>query len=104
MARMMRFDIEKFDVKMNFGLWQIQVKDILIQHGLHKALKGRSTPMNPEGSGDSNKEKASTSSGKSKMNDDDWEDLDERAASAIRLCLAKNVLANINGTYSAKEL
>ena len=104
MARMMRFDIEKFDGKINFGLWQVQVKDILIQNGLHKALKGKSTPANPEGSGDSSKETASTSSGKQKMSDDDWEDLDERAASAIRLCLAKNVLANIHGTYSAKEL
>jgi hypothetical protein len=104
MARMVRFDIEKFDGKMNFGLWQIQVKDILIQNGLHKTLKGRSTPANPEGSGDSSKEKASSSSVKPKMSDDDWEDLDERAASAIRLCLAKNVLANIHGSYSAKEL
>ena len=102
---MMRFDIEKFDGKINFGLWQVQVKDILIQNGLHKALKGKSTPANPEGSGDSSKETASTSSGKQKMSDD-WEDLDERAASAIaiRLCLAKNVLANIHGKYSTKEL
>ena len=83
MARMMRFDIDKFDGKMNFGSWQIQVKDILIQYGLHKALKGRSTPANPEGSRDSNKETTSTSSRKSKMSDDDWEDLDEKAASAI---------------------
>ena len=70
MARMVRFDIEKFDGKMNFGLWQIQVKDILIQNGLHKTLKGRSTPANPEGSGDSSKDVASSSSGKSKMSDD----------------------------------
>ena len=25
-----RFDIEKFDGRINFGLWQVQVKDILI--------------------------------------------------------------------------
>ncbi|RYR42423.1 hypothetical protein Ahy_A08g038900 [Arachis hypogaea] len=30
---------EKFDGRINFGLWQIQVKDVLIQSGLHKALK-----------------------------------------------------------------
>ena len=41
---------------------------------------------------------------KSKMSDDDWEDLDERVANAIRLNLAKNVLTNIHGIYSAKEL
>lgn len=29
-----RFEIEKFDERMNFGLWQVQVKDVLIQSGL----------------------------------------------------------------------
>ena len=37
----MRFDVEKFDGKINFGLWQVQVKDVLIQSGLHKALRGK---------------------------------------------------------------
>ena len=36
-----KFDIEKFDGRINFGLWQIQVKDVLIQSGLHMALKGK---------------------------------------------------------------
>ncbi|RYR60790.1 hypothetical protein Ahy_A04g017851 [Arachis hypogaea] len=30
---------ENFDGRINFGLWQVQVKDVLIQSGLHKALK-----------------------------------------------------------------
>jgi hypothetical protein len=34
----LKFGIEKFNGRMNFGLWQIQVNDI--QSGLHKALKG----------------------------------------------------------------
>ena len=46
---MVRYDVEKFDGKINFGLWQVQVKDLLIQSGLHKALKGR---VIPEKSGD----------------------------------------------------
>ncbi|MCI84108.1 hypothetical protein A2U01_0105384, partial [Trifolium medium] len=33
-----------------------------------------------------------------------WEELDLRAASAIRLCLAKIVLANVQNLSSAKEL
>ena len=37
-----KFDIEKFYGRINFGLWQIQVKDLLIQHGLHK---GKSTTV-----------------------------------------------------------
>ena len=43
---------------------------MLIQYGLHKALKGRT----------------------SNMKKTEWEELDLRAASAICLCLAKNVL------------
>ena len=39
----MKFDVKKFDGRINFGLWQVQVKDLLIQYGLHKALKGKLT-------------------------------------------------------------
>lgn len=38
------------------------------------------------------------------MSDDDWEELDLKATSTIRLCLTKNVLANIHGISAAKEL
>ncbi|KAL5790954.1 hypothetical protein ACOSQ2_005842 [Xanthoceras sorbifolium] len=38
----LKFDVEKFDGKINFGLWQVQVKDVLIQSGLHKVLKEKS--------------------------------------------------------------
>ncbi|KAJ9535094.1 hypothetical protein OSB04_un001831 [Centaurea solstitialis] len=98
----MRFDVEKFDGRINFGLWQVQVKDVWIQSGLHKALKGK-----PVSSGES----SSTS-----KCEEEWEDLDlraarqrhlksvGRAASTIRLCLAKNVLANVHGISTAKEL
>ena len=33
-----KFDIEKFDGRINFGLWQIQVKDVLIQSRLQVAF------------------------------------------------------------------
>ncbi|PON54816.1 hypothetical protein TorRG33x02_301370 [Trema orientale] len=36
-----RADVEKFDGNINFGLWQIQVKNLLIQSGLYKVSKGR---------------------------------------------------------------
>ncbi|KAL5803652.1 hypothetical protein ACOSQ4_031957 [Xanthoceras sorbifolium] len=41
----LKFDVEKFDGKINFGLWQVQVKDVLIQSGLHKVLKEKSGPV-----------------------------------------------------------
>ncbi|MED6211900.1 hypothetical protein PIB30_078007 [Stylosanthes scabra] len=34
-----KFDVEKFDRRMFFGLWQVQVNDILIQSRLHKMRK-----------------------------------------------------------------
>ncbi|KAL4591141.1 hypothetical protein LXL04_004091 [Taraxacum kok-saghyz] len=44
------------------------------------------------------------SSAAGKDDDEEWDDLDLRAASAIRLSLAKNVLANVHGISTAKEL
>ncbi|KAJ0079575.1 hypothetical protein Patl1_23736 [Pistacia atlantica] len=38
-----KFDIEKFNGRINFGLWQVQVKYMMIQSGLYKALNGQPT-------------------------------------------------------------
>ena len=35
-----KYDVEKFCGKGNFSLWQRQMKDLLIQQGVHKALLG----------------------------------------------------------------
>ena len=97
-SNLVKFEVEKFDGRINFGLWQVQVKDVLIQSGLHKALKGRPAPEVSTGTS------VTGERSRSKMSDEDWEDLDLRTASAIRLCLAKNVLANVHGISTAKEL
>ncbi|KAL4339227.1 hypothetical protein GQ457_08G022280 [Hibiscus cannabinus] len=85
------FDVEKFNGKIDFGLWQINMKDLLIQLETHKALKGKPT---------------NNDYGKvcSSMSDEDWENLDLRAASSIRFALAKNVLPNVKGISDAKEI
>ncbi|KAF3622233.1 hypothetical protein FXO38_31400 [Capsicum annuum] len=97
-----KFEIEKFDGRINFGVWQVQVKDVLIQSGLHKALKER--PTSEKGNKDSEKSESSKDSEKSKISDEEWEELDMKAASQIRLYLAKNVLANVIGLSTTKEL
>ncbi|PHU07420.1 hypothetical protein BC332_23909 [Capsicum chinense] len=74
-----KFEIEKFDGRINFGLWQVQVKDVLIQSGLHKALKER--PTSGKGDKDSEKFESSEDSEKSKISDEEWEELDMKAAS-----------------------
>eukprot|EP00253_Pinus_taeda_P019972 PITA_19972 len=71
-----KFDVEKFTGKRNFALWKLKVRDLLVQQGLHKAL-------------DEETKKPTT------MIDSDWENLDARALSVIRLCLADEVLFNI---------
>ncbi|KAF8379306.1 hypothetical protein HHK36_028739 [Tetracentron sinense] len=61
------------------------VKDLLIQQGLHKTLKGKS--------------KKSES-----MSDDKWEDLELQATSTIRLSLSDDVLYHVVNEYSALKL
>ena len=87
-----KFEIQTFDGKLNFGLWQIEVKDMLIQSWLHKALKRKPSPASKSGSG------------KASISDEDWEELDDRAAIAIRLCLTMNVLANVGNIPTVKDL
>ena len=71
-----RFEIEKFNGKNNFEIWKVKMYDLLVQQGVAKALLGKSKQPYT-------------------MTDDEWSDLDERALSSIRLCLADDVLFNI---------
>ncbi|KAK2978726.1 hypothetical protein RJ640_015257 [Escallonia rubra] len=66
----MKYACEQFDGKTNFGIWQSTVKDILVQQGLLKPLLGNK----PES-----------------MDQDDWEELQAKAVSTIRLNLAPKV-------------
>ncbi|KAG8499655.1 hypothetical protein CXB51_006102 [Gossypium anomalum] len=68
-----RFEIEKFDGETNFNLWQVRMMAILVQSSLKKVVTGKK----PEN-----------------LNKTEWEELDEKALSAIQLCLANTSLAN----------
>ena len=69
----MKLDIEKFDRSVNFGLWQVKMKAILIQNGVHKALDGVEKKL--EG-----------------ICEAKWEEMDAKTLSAIQLCLSNEVL------------
>jgi hypothetical protein len=71
-----KFEIEKFNGKNNFEIWKVKMHDLLVQQGMVKALLG--------------KEKQPAS-----ITDEDWDEMDARALSAIHLCLADDVLFNI---------
>uniref|UniRef100_A0A2N9J7Q6 Reverse transcriptase Ty1/copia-type domain-containing protein n=1 Tax=Fagus sylvatica TaxID=28930 RepID=A0A2N9J7Q6_FAGSY len=83
----------KFNGTGNFGLWQRRVKDLLVQQGLVKALYGKTKKLE-------------------KMTDDEWEELDMKAVSTIRL-LADDVMEenstagiwlNLEKRYMSKSL
>ena len=71
-----KFEIEKFNGKENFSLWQKRVKELLVQQGLHKTLQGKSAK--PAGT-----------------SNEDWKEIDLKAASTIQLCLADEVMYNV---------
>ncbi|MFQ6663144.1 hypothetical protein Gotur_030771 [Gossypium turneri] len=69
-----RFEIEKFDGEINFNLWQVQMMAILVQSGSKKVVTGKK----PEN-----------------LNKTEWEELDDKALSAIQLCLTNTVLQEV---------
>jgi hypothetical protein len=87
MAKMQssKFEVEKFSGKNNFELWKLKMQDLLVQQGLQKALAGKT--------------KKPTA-----MTEWEWEDLDVKTLSTIRLCLADEVLFNIVGEDTTSGL
>ncbi|KAG8474173.1 hypothetical protein CXB51_033532 [Gossypium anomalum] len=69
-----RFEIEKFDGETNFNLWQVRMMAILVQSSLKKVVTGKK----PEN-----------------LNKIECEELDEKALSAIQLCLANTILQEV---------
>ncbi|KAL8166893.1 hypothetical protein V2J09_008392 [Rumex salicifolius] len=45
----MKFDIEKFDGKISFEIWRVQMQAVLTQHGLKKALLGKNSEKSHDG-------------------------------------------------------
>ena len=80
-----KYEVEKFCGKGNFPFWQRRMKDLLIQRGVHKALLGKA--KKPK-----------------KMIDENWEEIDEKAASAIRLNLGDEVIHNILEAKTVEQI
>lgn len=83
MARSSRVDIEKFNGQ-NFELWKLKMEDLLVD-------KEQWTAVDP----------GTKLAG---MSTKDWEKLDRKARSMIRLCLLDSVLLNVSGEDSTKKL
>ncbi|KAL0387502.1 UNVERIFIED_CONTAM: Retrovirus-related Pol polyprotein from transposon TNT 1-94 [Sesamum radiatum] len=77
-----KFEVVKFDRTGNFGLWQTRVKDLLAQQGILKVLR----PHKP-----------------ASMDDEDWEELQQRTAGTIRLCLTDEIMYHVMNLKSLGE-
>ena len=75
-ASIVKVDAVKFDGTSNFGLWQRRVKDLLVQQGLVKALYGKAKKLET-------------------MIDNEWEELNMKVVSTIRLCLADQLMCDV---------
>ena len=42
MSTVTKFDIKKFDGKISFAIWRVQMRAVLTQNGLKRALDGKS--------------------------------------------------------------
>ena len=71
-----KFKMEKFDGKFNFLLWKMRVTSLLVKEGTHKVLIGIEKKL-------------------SKMEDDEWNDIDFCIKTTIILCLSDEVLYNV---------
>ena len=68
-----KFEIEKFNGSNNFDLWKVKMRDMLVQQGVARELAGKTKkPLD--------------------MSNEDWEEMDERALTAIHMCLDDDVL------------
>jgi hypothetical protein len=77
-----KFDIPKFDGKISFSIWQIQMKAVLTQLVVQKALQTRPADMT----------------------DDKWQDIDERVLSTIQLSISFDVLREVMHEKSTATL
>jgi len=81
----MKVDIEKFDGNINFSLWQVRMLAVLTQNGLKKALFGKS-------------KKPAT------MSEDEWNEMDDKALTAIQLNLSNDVLQEVLSEKTSADL
>jgi len=97
----MKVDIQKFDGDINFNLWKVQMRAVLIQHGLWKVLQG--PHVKPEKVTD---EQWTTDQKKRRgsLTDEEWEEVELKALSAIQLCLAPHVLREVLDKTTAVDL
>jgi hypothetical protein len=103
MASSSRIDIEKFNGK-NFELWKVKMEDLLVDKEQWIVVDPGTQPTGTPSTSTHATGTQPTSTPPTSMSKEDWEKLDRRARSTIRLCLADSVLLNVSGESTTKEL
>jgi hypothetical protein len=103
-----RIEIEKFNGK-NFELWKLKMEDLLVDKEqwivVDPGTQPTGTPStSTQATGTQPTSTQTTSTPVTGMSKEDWDKLDRRARSTIRLCLVDSVLLNVSGESTAKEL
>jgi len=80
-----KFEIEKFDGKNNFGLWQIKVRAIFVQQELDETLNGKEAKPK-------------------EVTDAVWTKIEWKALSTLHLSLADEVLYNVASETTPAKL
>jgi hypothetical protein len=101
MASSSRIEIEKFNGK-NFELWKLKMEDLLVDKEQRIAVDPGTQPTDTpststHATGTQPTSTQTTSTPVIGMSKEDWDKLDRRARSTIRLCLAYSVLLNVPG-------
>jgi hypothetical protein len=103
-----RIEIEKFNDK-NFDLWKLKMEDLPVDKEqwivVDPGTQPTGTPStSTQATGTQPTSTQTTSTPVIGMSKEDWDKLDRRARSNIRLYLADSVLLNVSGESTAKEL
>jgi hypothetical protein len=108
MASSSRIEIEKFNGK-NFELWKLKMEDLLVDKEQWIVVDPGTQPIgtpstSTQATGTQPTSTQTTSTPTTGMSKEDWDNLDRRERSTIRLCLEDSVLLNVSGESIAKEL
>ncbi|GKA88005.1 hypothetical protein Tco_0809769 [Tanacetum coccineum] len=80
---MLKFSILMFEGKMDFTVWKMKIKDVLVQQCIDEALKEKQP---------------------NKMKDDVWKTMQKKASSTIRLALAPEIKYSVLKEKTPKDI
>jgi hypothetical protein len=103
MASSSRIEIEKFNGK-KFELWNLKMEDLLVDKEQCITVDPGTEPTGTLSTITKATSTQPTSTPTTGMSKEDWEKLDKRERSTIRLCLVESVLLNVSGESTDKEL